>query len=121
MSKENEISPFVAEMIEGLNAFAEALESGEPIEKKFTVRDITLDLHPKSYTTEDVKRVRRTLNVSQPLFARFLGVSVKTLRSWEQGIRPVPPIAARFMDEIVANPDLLKRRMSEAVTTEPRP
>ena len=60
-----------------------------------------------------------SLNVSQTLFAQFLGVSVKTLRSWEQGLRPIPLIATRFMEEIVANPALLKHRLKITPTVKP--
>lgn len=32
----------------------------------------------------DVPEIRKTLGLSQPEFARFMGVSVATLRNWEQ-------------------------------------
>lgn len=32
----------------------------------------------------DVSAIRKTLGLSQPEFARFMGVSVATLRNWEQ-------------------------------------
>jgi putative transcriptional regulator len=35
----------------------------------------------------DVKAIRRRLGVSQAEFARLIGVSVATLRNWEQGRR----------------------------------
>ena len=35
----------------------------------------------------DVKRIRRTLELSQDEFALMIGVSVATLRNWEQGRR----------------------------------
>ena len=98
-------------MAAGMSRFCEALESGEPIEKRFTVRTITLDLHPKAYSAEDVKRVRSQLNASQALLARFLGVSAAAVRSWEQGTRAVPASARRFLDEIVADPERWNRRI----------
>ena len=114
MNEDAQLSPLGAEMVAGLSAFRDALESGEPIEKRFTVRTVSLNLQPKPYGPEDVKQVRKRLNASQALLARFLGVSVKTLRSWEQGVRPVPPIACRFLDEIVANPQLWTSRLRTA-------
>ena len=33
----------------------------------------------------DIRAIRRSLNASQELFARFLNVSANTIRSWEQG------------------------------------
>jgi len=118
MSEDARLSPLGAEMAAGLSAFCDALEAGEPIEKRFTVRTFHLDLESKPYEAEDVKRVRAILNASQALLANFLGVSVKAVRSWEQGTRPIPMIACRFMDEIIANPDLWKRRIRKSVPVE---
>ncbi len=118
MNEETRLSPLGLEMVAGLSAFCDALESGEPIEKRFTVRTVHLDLKPSSYEASDIKTVRKMLNASQALLAKFLGVSVKSLRAWEQGHRRVPTIACRFLDEIVANPELWKQRLSQATTTD---
>jgi putative transcriptional regulator len=118
MNEDTCLSPLGAEMVAGLSAFCDALESEEPIEKRFTVRTVHLDLKTRSYEASDVRHVRKMLNASQAILAKFLGVSIKTLCSWEQGKRRVPTIACRFLDEIVANPDLWKQRLSQSVTTE---
>ena len=119
MSEDEGLSPLGAEMAAGLSAFRDALESGEPLEKRFTVRTVRMELEPKPYLAADVKDIRTRLNASQALLARFLGVSVKSVRSWEHGTRRVPTIACRFLDEIVANPDLWEQRLRQAgVTTE---
>jgi len=109
--KDKQLSSLGDEMVAGMSAFCDALESGEPIEKQFTIRTVTLDLQVMPYGPEDVKRVRRKLNASQSLLAQFLGVSVKTVRSWEQGTRPVPPIACRYLDDIVSYPELWNGRV----------
>jgi putative transcriptional regulator len=116
MNKDTTLSPLGAEMVAGLSAFCDALEAGEPIEKRFTVRTVSLDLQPKAYGAEDVKQVRGILNASQALLAKFLGVSVKSVRSWEQGTRPVPMIACRFLDEIVSNPRLWTQRIRQSTS-----
>lgn len=36
---------------------------------------------------EDVAKIRHNLDLSQEAFATFMGVSVATLRNWEQGRR----------------------------------
>lgn len=101
-------SPLAAEMVAGLSEFCDAIESGTPVEKQFTIRTVTLNLQVRQYGPEDVKSLRKSLNASQALLAQFLGVSVKTLRAWEQGLRPVPTIACRFLDEVAARPALLR-------------
>ncbi|QEH39017.1 hypothetical protein OJF2_76290 [Aquisphaera giovannonii] len=111
MPDEKDLSPLAAEMVRGMSEFCDAVESGEPVAKRYTIRTVTLDLTGTPYTADDVKRVRRALNASQSLLARFLGVSVKTVRAWEQGSRPVPTIAARYMNDILRNPEIWTRRV----------
>jgi putative transcriptional regulator len=101
-------------LVAGLASVVEALESGEPIEKRLTVRTVKLDFTPRVYTPGDVKAVREKTGASQAVFAKFLGVSVQALRHWEQGTRQVPTLAARFLDEIDADPGIWTRRLQSA-------
>ena len=39
------------------------------------------------YKTPDIKAIRRNLHVTQLEFAHMIGVSIGTLRNWEQGRR----------------------------------
>jgi putative transcriptional regulator len=117
MKKSKRRSSLGDEMVAGMSAFCDAIESGEPLEKRFTIRTVRLQLQPKPYRPEDVKHVRARLNASQALLAQFLGISVKTLRSWEQGTRPVPRIACRYLDDIVAYPELWRQRVRLATST----
>jgi DNA-binding transcriptional regulator YiaG len=117
MKKDQPLSPLAAEMVAGLSAFCDAIEAGEPIEKRFTIRTVTLDLKPKDYSADDVRHVRETLGASQALLARFLGVSVSAVRAWEQGSRRVPPIACRFLDEIVAHREVWTNRIRQSTTS----
>lgn len=49
----------------------------------------------------DVKKIRANYKLSQNEFAALMGISVKTLRNWEQG-RRAPEGAARVLLQIVA-------------------
>lgn len=106
-----------SEILEALSEFTDALKKGE-VGKHFTCRQIKLDLKPASYSPELVKTTRKLLRVSQTLFARFLGISPKTVRSWEQGINMPSPMACRFMDEIRRSPGYWTERLREAVVAE---
>ena len=64
------------QILEGLREMAEFATSGEPPEKRYTVRQLTLDLEPGDYTPEKVRATREVFGLSQPLFAKFLGVEV---------------------------------------------
>jgi len=101
-------------LIAGLESVVEALGSGDPLEKRLTVRTLKLDLKPREYGPAEVKAVRAKLGVSQALLAQFLGVSTPTLQKWEQGTRAVPAIAARYLDDVQEFPDLWTRRMKIA-------
>lgn len=50
---------------------------------------------------EDPQTVRALLKLSQPQFAKMLGVSVGTLRNWEQG-RRAPTTSARILMRVAA-------------------
>lgn len=55
----------------------------------------------------DVKTIRRRFKLSQPKFAGLLGISVGTLRNWEQGRRQ-PEGAARVLLLVAAkHPDAI--------------
>jgi putative transcriptional regulator len=105
------------EILEALGEFTDALEKGE-VFKRFTCRQIKLNLVPTEYSPALVKKTRKLLGISQSLFARFLGVSPKTVRAWEQGINIPHPMACRFMDEIRRVPSFWIERLREVTVTQ---
>ena len=65
------------------------------------------------FPAEDVRAVRDRLGVSQPEFALMIGVSVSTLRNWEQGRRQ-PEGPARALLKIASkNPRAVVEALSE--------
>jgi putative transcriptional regulator len=106
-----------SEIIAALQEISDALSSGR-VEEKLTVRTVKLDLVPHAYRPDEVLRTRELLNVSQDVFAQLLGVSSRTVRSWEQGDRPPSAIACRFMDEINRTPDHWSARLVESIRSE---
>src|SRR5262245_14531528 len=102
-------------MVQRLRSFVEALESGEDLDKKFTVRRVEVTVTPAMFTPEIIKDTRRLLRASQAVFARFLGVSVQTVRAWEQGTNPPSDMACRFLDEIRLNPPYWQNRLKESM------
>ena len=103
------------ELIAGFTELADALESGYDLGTQFNCYQMRLDLRPETYTPEMVKETRAKLGASQMVFARFLGVSVRTVQQWEQGQGAPKPMACRFMDEIRRNPDHYIARLRESV------
>ena len=106
-----------AQILKRLNGFAEALKNDEAVSERFTCRRVVLDLNPTPYSPELVKETRKILGASQAMFAQFLGVSVQTVRSWEQGKNTPSDMACRFMDEIRRNPKYWLERFLGALIT----
>lgn len=101
------------EIIRRLREFTKALRSGKV--ERFTCRKIRLNLKPTEYSPKLVKQTRKILNVSQALFARFLGVSPKTVRAWEQGFSTPHDMACRFLDEIRRDPEHWRKRLLQSI------
>ena len=55
------------------------VDRGEPM----TRRTVALDLRIQDYTADQIRKIRRALNVSQAVMARLLGVSPLTIQAWE--------------------------------------
>jgi putative transcriptional regulator len=108
-------STIAEELISGFTELADALEAGSDIGPKFNCYKMRLDLQPATFTPKRVKETRRRLGASQAVFARFLGVSVKTVSQWEQGLGGPSPMACRFMDEIRRNPEYYVARLRESM------
>lgn len=53
---------------------------------------------------DEIKNVRNKLNASQAIMAKILGVSVRTLQSWEQGKRSPSGAAASLLTLASKNP-----------------
>jgi putative transcriptional regulator len=114
MKRASKLSPKGAKIVAALERFRDAIEAGTPIERRYTVRRVKLDLAPRTFGPAEVKGIRAMMGVSQPIFGQFLGVGVKTVRSWEQGRRVPSGIARRFLEEIQAAPEHWRSRL-EAV------
>jgi putative transcriptional regulator len=109
------LSPAGTKIVAAFEEAIEAMRSGEPLEKRFTVRTYNRNFAPPAYGPHDVRRVRGILGMSQAVFARFLGVGANTVRSWEQGTRPASTIARRFMMEIEENPEYWRGRVAHGI------
>ena len=72
-------------------------------------------VHRVGVPTVDVKAVRGKLGMSQTEFANAFGVTVSTLRNWEQG-RRVPRGPARVLLSIIQQePDAVQRVLDRLV------
>lgn len=58
------------------------------------------------FEVEDVKAIRAALNATQAEFAQALGMSVETVKSWENKRRNPTGLAAKVLATIRDNPSL---------------
>jgi putative transcriptional regulator len=101
------------ELIEGLGAFVATLEAGDDPTLRFRTHTVRLPANSPTYTPEQVQAVRDELGATEADFARFLGVSVRTVRGWEQGRAAPPATAARFLDEMRQKPAHFRARIRQ--------
>ena len=97
---------------------AVAIDAGrlEPARRhRRTVRETKVALPPR-YRSARIRRLRESLGLSQPLFARVLNVSVGTVRAWEQGVR-IPDGSSRRLVEVVEHdPNVILRTVRDSRT-----
>lgn len=101
------------EIIGGLTELLDTIKRGEPLDKKFTVRHVTIDA-PGIYSSKQIRQTRQKLGMSQKVFAMIVGVSVKLVEHWESGIRVPSPMARRLLDEINSNPQYWRQKLRAA-------
>ena len=62
---------------------------------------------PHSISPKEIRKIRRSLRVSQRIFARILNVSPNTVESWEQGVRRPQQAALKLLDIARTSPHIL--------------
>jgi putative transcriptional regulator len=79
--------------------------------KKANVRVSRFLRTSKQLKPLDIRKIRTTLGVSQVTFAQYLGTSVGTVRSWEQGVRRPQSTALHLLTIAKQKPALLLQRV----------
>lgn len=92
-----------ASIFEGLN---EALLHSRG---KLKLREYSVEISPlPEFNGSQIKTLRKSLNFTQELFARTLGVSIKTVEAWESGRNIPAGPAQRMMEILKKNPRVLE-------------
>ena len=99
------------------NAYFEDLKEG--LNSAIAHADGKIDLRTTSLVVPDpppklsktqIKQIReKELNLSQPVFALYLGVSPAAVKAWEQGLKQPSGSARRLMQILRAEPQLITR------------
>ena len=89
---------------QGLNEAIEYERGDLPVKvDKVTVAPLS------DFTASEIKAIRIKNNMSQRLFAEALGVSIKTIESWEGEINKPSGIASRMLEMLRQDNNLLER------------
>jgi putative transcriptional regulator len=90
----------------GQEIIASLKEGLEHAQGKIELRSSTIILpdEPPKMSKKTVKDIRKQLNVSQAVLARYLGVSASVVRAWEQGQSKPNGSASRLLQIAAARP-----------------
>lgn len=113
------VQPFGEQVVESLRELVGALDRGEKLHERFTIRTVDADLKPRDFTPSHIRALRNRLMTSQAVFARLLAVSVRTVQAWERGTPP-SPMARRLLETIDRDPRAWLRLFQEPGTTRRR-
>ncbi|CAG2297508.1 MULTISPECIES: helix-turn-helix domain-containing protein [Burkholderia] len=89
---------FKSDATEAVHSAASGLYRANLIDKK-TMReydDLCIEAAPQ-FDPEAIARIRKSVNVSQSVFALYLNTTTSTIRQWEQGDKRPSGIAARML------------------------
>src|SRR5213595_373443 len=100
MSKRTKKPRLGERLVSEFTELRDTLRRRQPVEQRFTVRTVGLHLQPKAFDADAIKAIRRSLGVSQAVFAQIIGVSADLIASWEQGHRKPVPMACRLLELI---------------------
>ena len=101
MAKKIKVNIF-DDMKEALGCVAR-YERGEAVNLRVT----HIPSRPKEISPKEIRRIRRALKASQPLFAMYLNVSTNAVRSGEQGTRRPRQAALKLLVIARKNPKAL--------------
>lgn len=89
---------FKSDAFEAIHASAAALHSVGAMDKA-TLRsfDAACIETPIMFEPDEIKALRESQNVSQPVFARYLNTSASTVQKWESGAKRPSGLAVKLL------------------------
>ena len=88
-----------------VSGLQEAIDDAQGQEKKLNRRVVTI-IPVKEYSAKEVQDIRKSIGLSQKLFASYMGVSLKTVEAWESGRNRPSGAASRILHMMEINPKL---------------
>ncbi len=107
----------ITDRLERFAANLEKVKSLDELQDTLTVRKVVLNLSPRPFSGDEVSGLRKSLKLSQAVFAEFLGVSVSTVQDWEQGINEPSGPARRILEEMYSDTDAWRKKIRKLATS----
>ena len=89
---------FKSDAFEAIHSSASAMLKVGALDKA-TMRhfDASCLAVPQSFAPAQIKRIRESQRVSQPIFARYLNTSESTVEKWESGVKKPSGMAVKLL------------------------
>lgn len=111
MKKKDDFGELLIEALEEAVEHHEGRLSARVDRVEITARNAVVK-PPPHFTAARIQSLRKSLGLSQPVFAGMLNVSGSTVRAWEQGAREPDGPSLRLLEIVEAHPDMLLSRVS---------
>ncbi len=88
------------------------------LEVSFTKKELDklgVEIAPVSLSAIEIQQIRKTLKVSQSVFAKLLNVSLSSVRQWEQNLRKPSGSTMILLELLQKKPHLLDYRLDLSV------
>ncbi len=76
---------------------------------ELTLATTELPAAPPKPGPKEIVSLRKDFHMSQAVFAAVLNVSVKTVQSWEQGVREPSDVGLRMLQLLRREPDIVQK------------
>ena len=99
------------------NAIGETVQDlvDSGIKVSFTKKELDalgIKIPKVQFTSEQIKQIRKQMNLSQLVFAKLLNVSPSSIRQWEQGKRKPSGSTKILLELLEKAPNILDYRLS---------
>lgn len=85
------------------------------LEVSFTKKELDklgVEIAPINLSADEIQGIRKTLGVSQSVFAQLLNVSISSVRQWEQSIRRPSGSTMVLLELLKREPSVLDYRLA---------
>jgi putative transcriptional regulator len=76
------------------------------------LKKLGIEVTPISINADDIKSIRKSLGVSQAVFAKLLNVSISAVRQWEQNLRKPSGSTMVLLELLKKEPKILDYRIN---------